>query len=186
MNWKYYWASVQDLSGRYPRFACPRPLQRLLNKQTVYILHEQEVTTSIHISKQREADRRTDIKYFIESYMVGEAEQEDEQPEWLLKAVVELMELHSVGVLPHRADPPPEGTPEIMGRLDSHGSPGPGPTAWPGHAWSLSSDRRRNNNFRIMHLLATFSTTKICLQCSLTFISSIMSWVKTPFSRSPS
>lgn len=57
MDWKYYWASVADLWGHYPRFVYPRPLQRLLKKQTVYILHEQEVTISIHISKQRETDR---------------------------------------------------------------------------------------------------------------------------------
>lgn len=42
----------------------------------------------------------------------------------VLQAADEWLELRSVVDWLDRADPLREGTPEIMGRLDSHGSPG--------------------------------------------------------------
>lgn len=74
------------------------------------------------------------------TYTLGEAGEQDAQPEWVSQAVAGLLGLHSEGAVPNCAAPFPEGTPEIRERLDSHGSPGPGPTLWPGPAWSYSSE----------------------------------------------
>lgn len=77
------------------------------------------------------------------TYKLGEAGQLDDHAEWVLQAVLELLELHSGGALPSCADPSPAGTPGIMGRLDSHGSPSPGLTVGPGHVWSQNSKRNK-------------------------------------------
>lgn len=75
-----------------------------------------------------------------QTYTLGEAGEQDARPDWVSQAVAGLLGLHSVGAVPNCADLFPEGTPEIRERLDSHGSPGPGPTVWPVPAWSHSSE----------------------------------------------
>ncbi len=79
------------------------------------------------------------------THKLGEAGQQGEQQGWELQGAAELLELHSAGALPNRADLSPEGTPQIMERPDSHGSLSPALTVWPGHVWSQSSDRRHRN-----------------------------------------
>lgn len=117
------------------------------------------------------------------TYKLAEAGQQGEQPRWVLQAVDELLELHFVGALPDCADLSLGGTPEIMERLDSRGSLGLGLTPWPGHVLSQSSERRHCVN---LNLTSQPEPERRDLHSCPTLISSIMSWVKTPFSRRPS
>lgn len=136
--------------------------------------------------------RRTAVS---RTYTLGEAGRPGGPPGWVLQAAVEQLEARPAGAPPTRAALSPGGTPGTVGRPDSRGSPGPAPAAWPGPVWSRSSGGRHTvtgvdqprTRWRVHdHPTDNRRNNVKARRCRLTFISSIMSWVKTPFSRRPS
>lgn len=119
-----------------------------------------------------------------QTYKLGAAAGQVGPPGRVLLAVCEQPGLRSARALPNPADPFPEDSPGTAERLDSLESPGPRPAAWPDPAWCPSTAS-------ITSRITSVDTSKEKGTCPtahstahrLTLISSIISWLKTLFSR---